>query len=542
MKNRFMKKAAAIALAAVMGTTAASSAVMASCTSFTECGKTHIAEKSAEIAAGWDEFLTAYKTALNEDSGAQADYYITLGDGAKQLISMFTGFDLSWFQSVEMVQVESMSVTNNKMYAEFEILLNDTSLATLNFLMDLETSVAYMQVPEISESWFMVDYNVIMQQAGADMGISIGQMVDIIKSIIASLPDGTTLTNLMNRYFGIVYDHANNAEPTTATLTAGGISEEVTVLGATYGVAEIGNMMIDLISTFKEDEEIKGIVENITGLFGEAGAGIYEQIISSMDQLSADITESLGDLSALPSDAMTCELYENADDEVIGALVNLDVENQSGGFCFYTTDDGEQKGLQIEGMFEDYYVSLSGTGAETDGLFDGTYTLSLNDTAIAQINVYDSALYENDDTVFSCCEISILPQEAPQAEEGAENAYDPMAQVRQVLNMLSSYSLLIAADKNTSFEHQDILISAFSGGTELASISVMVDVSEGPAIPDVASLGTIVDINDQSNMENVQADLMNNLPALLEKLTSAGVPQELINSVMGVESAEEPVA
>lgn len=531
MKRKFLKKAAAVLTASLLGVSTLSSGVLAS-ESISEAGKKALETNTAEFAEAWDTALAKLKE--DKPLSVNAEWDLVLAEAGKGLVGMLTGgmgIDISWFQGATILQSQTQSLSDGQAYTEFEILLNDNSIVHLNMLYDLNTFVAYMNVPELSDSWLMVNLAAAMEETYGSVGIDpqmIFQMINLLKE---RLPDGQTIANLVNRYGSLIFDNLQAGEAVEDTITAGGVTQNLTALEGVVTINEFAALLKSVFATAREDEELKTLVNSFADLVGEED--LFSSLVAGMDSTEANIDQS--DLSEM-QDALEAHVYafEDADGNCKGLYATADVEGQPFDAGFYLTEDGDQRGLLLEGYFGEEYAGLEGSGTVTDGVLEGTYYVYYNDLEMIQIDVSNYAADKEANTYTGTFHISAVPQELAQSEDGSYS-YDPVESIKQTLNMLSSFDIELSVSSTGAGDDQTqvIGITVFSADAPLATLTLTAAMGEGPAVPDASALGTVYDVENEEDMGNFVSNM--DLGAVMNNLITAGVPETLINQLLGAE-------
>lgn len=164
-RTKMLKKAAALTVASTVLFSTSSSVLAAS---YQEVEKAALTQAVKGFSSYWDTVLSQQEKAL---AGSKANMSLTLEDGGKALLSAVSGgMDFSWLNSLSMDMAVSMAEGKEMMNAE--VLLNDSSLCSMNMYMDMAELIEYMQVPELSETWLKIPLLASMEMSEEAMADS----------------------------------------------------------------------------------------------------------------------------------------------------------------------------------------------------------------------------------------------------------------------------------------------------------------------------------------------------------------------------------
>ena len=216
-RKSFLKKSTAAATAAILCVSAAPASVFAA-DAYTESAKTSISKMAESFAADYQKSFDEYDEAKNAQT---ANWTLTLGETSVALLGQLLGMDMSWFQNVKILQ--NQGIGDNGIYISMELQVNDTKAATLEMLMDTQTSDVYMRVPEISDAYLLVSAEQMEESSGS---LSTMNPDEILKS----LPEASVIKDLLNKYGAMLVANMEDQEAASNTLTVGDVSQECTML------------------------------------------------------------------------------------------------------------------------------------------------------------------------------------------------------------------------------------------------------------------------------------------------------------------------
>ena len=125
-----------------------------------------------------------------------------------------------------------------------KVLLNDTQICTIEYYLDPETQDIFMKIPELSDKYIKVNLKEAaeiqaksLEEAASDLsddldsavtassdfmeGYSAGlnASVSLFSDLSASMPEGSVLEELLNKYGTLIFDNVTEGESSQDTLT-----------------------------------------------------------------------------------------------------------------------------------------------------------------------------------------------------------------------------------------------------------------------------------------------------------------------------------
>lgn len=538
-RNPWLKKSAAVCMAALLGVTAAPVSAFAE-------GTYNDVEKAA-MAEGIKNFALNYANGLSEydavKSGIHEDMILTIDDAGRSILGFMVPVDISWLKELKLST--NVSMAEGAQFMDAELLLNDTKLCTLEYYFDLANMVIYIKIPELREGYLKVDYAAAMaaQQEALeaqreeilasedlpedfDMDAYMEELdtlsssfnsvdfmrgyMSVLSDLPAFMPDSAVIEELLNKYGSILFNHTAEGTTGEETLTIGDITKNCTVYEGQLTQEGAIAMMQEFLDTAKADEQLKNILNSWDEKIPEA-EDLYDTFLFALEEFSDDVAdlEADDDTSYISSKIWTDEngeitgrlLSVNEDGETI-PLVNLQTLNDGNNF-----ESLFQFGPSDEGM------ELKGNGQITDGILNGTYELAIENESVASIEISNYDKNSAKDGYYNG-NYKITPI-VPETE-------DPS------LKVLENFGLLmdIVSDKDSG----NIDLSLTSGGSTLGRLSIVADTGVTVEKPDTADLTDVYDVMNEEAMTEYMSGVT--FDTLLNNLLSAGVPEEVIMFVL----------
>ena len=528
-KTQFFKKAVAMTAAGLLAVAPVQGVLAAE--SFTEYIGAQIDENSDKLNSRYNTYIDALEQSAK---GAVADWTITLGDTGKMLASMFlpssgdTAMDLNWLNDLKIHQEQA--VTEDQMTANFVLSLNDTPFANLNTAMDIPAAKMYMSVPELFSDYVVVDMNKAAEQSAENVsdasGISVSTNMDpafmsvFLKVFLNAkeyMPDGETASAVIGRYMHMFFDRFQDVSAEAQTITAGGVAQEMTVYTGEISSAEAGAAVKEMLTAAKDDEDLKGIIEKISAGFPE-GTDLYADFQGAVDSALTD-----GNFEGTEESKLTCSLNVDAEDKIQGVTVAIEgapiVE-------FNNTADGDARGFACN-FYTDgaAAATIEGAGEVQGDVLNGTYAASfISNGAPTNFDIVVEN-YKYDEETFAGQGTYTISMAA--AEETDEEAAGGMA------SMFSQFSIQFGFETSADAQSGSYDLSVLMSGSPVISLAMETAAGEGPAALDISGIKAY-DITNDADMQSFMATL--DIGGFLNNLVNAGVPEELINSVLGVDS------
>lgn len=508
-KEGFLKKTAACTMSFVMLLFGASTAWGGT---FADTLKTDMEKDLEAFAAQWDEGLEK----ANGQNSATVDLSLHLSSSGNTLVQLFAGLNLSWLDRLG-VKMDYEVLDDGTENAVIDLYANEQTLATMLMAIDLLNGTEKIMIPELSPSAIFLNMEL---PEGESALASSKIMLDLMKDPKASLPDGNTAKELLSRYCGLIMDHMQDGDTAESDVTVGEISEDCTLYEGILDEAGMQDLVTDILTTAKEDEQLAEVVKNLEGA-SEDLSGLYDGMISAIDEALADVEEetsadgeaSADDEASADSEAsgtlLTSKIYVNADGEVIGSEVSLGedlnvdflVPSADGktGFETSITSDGETYGI-------------AGIGTVEDDVVTGSYQLMANGVAVANAEVDGLNLKTGRGGTVTLSLAENMPDE-------------------ETYGMLGGFKIECSMDGDeTSGEMKLALVMNGEPLGELLMTAVTKDLDI-----DVSALDSAEKVYDANNDEDMAAYASEmDLNPLLENVTAAGAPEDFVEKLLNM--------
>ena len=497
-----------------------SSTVLAA--SYQEAEKVALSQFIKGFSSYWDVVMEDQEKAM---AGTKAVMTLKLEDGGKTLLSAASGgMDFSWLNTLTMDM--TASVTEGKEIVNGAILLNDSPLCNMNMYMDLNELVEYLQIPELSETWMkmpLLDSLEISEEELAQTFESEEEMqaymeymeaykasmknnFKVLSDLTSFLPDTATVSALLNRYGNIIIDSTAEGTSSEETISVEGISEDCTVYESQITEAGVLSMMKNILTTAKEDQELKGLLDKWSETSGE---DLNAQLQTNADALLADLTGEGSDAAVVTSKA-----WVNADGKIIGREISA--EDETGSIPVFTwknPSSDEKSALFIEFGTGEETMTFTGTGQSSEGLLNGEYVFAVNSVKMLGIKAENLETHPKVPGYYNGkIGVSVL-------DAGTEEAPNPLAAFGLDIN--------VASDAEAKTNQVDFTVT--NSGAALVTLSVNGGYADASvSAPEQAVLDASLDITE----EGAETSYIQGMDwtAILDNASAAGAPAELVGA------------
>lgn len=507
--RKTMKKTTA-ALTAALVVAAAPSTVLAA--SYVETEKAAVQGLADELAGTWDLQMESSMAQLEQKQAV--DMTLNIGEAATQSLNALAGMDFSWLQSIGLNM--DASVAGDVESTGIELALNGTTIATLVEYLDFADQVIYAQIPEMFEGAMLVPMttaDMMTSEDGTTTGLtqeSIEQLRQALQDPYSFMPDGTTIGDILNRYADIILANMTEGDTYEEALQAGELSTDCTVYEGRINEQNMLDMCKELLTTAKDDEQLKEVIENYTGLM--MMGDVYAQFQTWVtDQLA-----SLESETADPEDPtyIFSKIWTDGDGKVVGREIGINDGTDAITLLTYKALEVDgSTALQMSVSDGSEAISLEGSGTVEGDISAGTYKIYNNGLPMAAITVDNYS--EKEDGSMTASYTFALEPGMPDEE---------------TYSSLGAYTVTLDMASDMAAGTSDITLGVLENGTQLGTLSITGRPDGEPAAFDAASLGTIYDFSDEEAVNTLMASLDWN--TILENIGAAGVPDEITQAVL----------
>lgn len=537
MKRR---KIMAVLMAAALGVSSFPAGVQAAA-SYQEAEKAALETMLEDFTANYAKDLETYSETLAAGSGS--DITLELGDAGKSLLSMMVPADISWLNDVSFSG--DVSIKDGNIAELIDVSLNGTKICSMEVFMDTATMDTYVRIPELADGYIKANAAAVSETEAAEAEDALGegseliedayvlaenpefmsQYMETLTSLEKFLPDAETAKALLDRYINIFISHLSEGESGTDTLTASGISQECTTFEGTFSQKEAVPAVTELLSTAKEDEELKSVIETFAEAFPDTEIS-YDSFQSAVDSALEEVTS---ETDASDDSFFTSKIWTDSEDKIVGRQLSLtDANGTQPILTWQSPSDGGSHGFYLSCGADDETFEIAGSGTLDGSLLNGHYELSVNSVPMIGVDVTDYDTEKKDEGILNAnYKFSVL-------EGVGEDTY----------NMLSAFGITAAFAGGKTDGTASLALT--SADAPMLTMNVTARKANDVEFPDPASMENIYDTSVDADGERFTSEMT--LDTLMANLTAAGMPEDFIASLMsaGTEdpavSAEDPAA
>ena len=463
---------------------------------------------------------------------------VELPDAGAELVAALLSMDVSWLKSVEL-DLAGKDTTVNAALS-----LNEKQLVSALLTYVAESRTLFAQLPELSKSFIKMELGKYIDQAMEQMTSQsagsmeqIKEMLPMIQKAISMLPeylpDGTVVQSIVSRYGHIIASHIKDIKSEEGEVNAELIEmkEKAMVYTVTITEEELANCVFEVLVTLQDDEEVKGVLAGLVGYinalneeFPEMGLGEADadEIWDSFVMQLEDGKEIVQGSTTVGGNAKAGNFFQ--------LKLYVDGNGMPIGFAFVLSNDGEdpmelfhlylpallgKNGIELvvspSGMEA---FSFAGNGGITATGYNGSYKINVYGMTMVELEVVD----------------------AGQTEKGLEGSL--IVKPGYGLGMLLDESAAMLLSYSLKFNWQILsdvamlhisLLDADKAELVKLSFGVAPGAEVTEAIP--GEDATVYDIENFEDGEAYGSEI--DVQGLLAKVIEAGVPAELINSLLG---------
>lgn len=436
-------------------------------------------DAGAEIFS--NQYKAYYDSLCGDEWKENATYKLELGQTLKTMLSM-TGTDFSALNDAGLVvsRKRSGGISQSRIRG----CINGQDVITLNMYVDMANSEGYAQIPEISSKY--VDFSESLKLL---KNSNLGGANVFLYGGMSYLPEPEKMRNLLITYSDIAIRNMDSVEKSSGELEAGEVKGNYTKFTVTCKGKEFYNMLLDMMNTMKDDQNIKAIADK----YGEGAYETFSEFLKeSIDALKSEegkVTDE--DLQ------MVMDVYVDGDGKIVGRVIDLkSKDGETITLTFIQPENGSEIGTELSFALNGVtYVSLAGKGIRKDGKISGEYKVSLDES----INPSKENIVSTKDLVT----IKVTDLDEDKLAEGYMNGSITLSSSGTTF---SSYSLQF--DVKGDKENKNSSISVLCGGDKLVTLTVLSDQKDVPEIKKPGEGDELCDASDDDAMEayNKEAD------------------------------------
>lgn len=331
---------------------------------------------------------------MDANNGYEMNLKLSVGD---QIITMLedlakaeTGeaLDMSFMNSIDL----GMQVNAKESLSQLAVALNlnETEIAKLEAIMDMEKGDIFLAIPTLSEKYLGISFTEVMGAgAMADMD-EMAEMMELLtgEELQKALPSEEVLNKLLDKYIGIALDNLSNVKKSTKTVKISGVEQKLTVLKTSVCEQDAFLVVKAILKEAKNDKQIKTVINDLAAwmektdmLDGMDADEVYktfqEGVEAALEQFDDMDVKDLSDEAIF---VMTS--YVNSDHEVVGRHLEVE-EKEILYYCEVKKNGKIAFELEAEGL------EIYGEGTEKKGAVNATYTIVAGNKEVCELTLVD---------------------------------------------------------------------------------------------------------------------------------------------------------
>ena len=347
----------------------------------------------------------------NVKTGTDVEFKINLSDETAELLNSVvaeeTGENVDFGALNETSVKISYHAKDNFMLFEAALNSGGQDLIDARVIVDTKEYVVYIGSPSLSSTYLSISIEDLLEEMGLDS--SSAELVKVYLPILLKnldtsiLPSRGEIEELVDTYSKAIISCLDTDREGSTTITVSGISQNVTesVIEVTEG--DIQKITLNLLKTFQNDDNAKGILEKSLSLLSKLGIDELGNVsMTNIEFGLAAIISSMESSADFSSEVvvMTLTRYVDSNNMIVGR--NLVVEDET--ILYHATATNGNKYATIFEVQDS--VTIEGQGTVTNGKKTGTYivndgidtiTFNLKDFSIDSNGINGSFIYYIDD-------------------------------------------------------------------------------------------------------------------------------------------------
>ncbi len=417
-------------------------------------------ESAEQIAKGYGLALESLNNS-SEDMSSDAELSLTVGQSIRDMLEDETDINFDWMEKISLLV--NSDITKDVYNVDLGVAFNEERLISLVVLANMSDEMAYLQIPELNETYLGMDFEMLLAEADVDMS-DISEMTDVYKKLFESLPSEEEIEELLKRYCNLAISCIEDVEKSEEEVQVGELTDEFTVLEATIDEGTVKAVLEVIVAELKKDEVVKDIICDVTQTLCEV---LELQDEWDADEVYGDFSEALeefeDELATLEEEdfELALKLYVDNKGQIAGwALEEEDVKISS-----LTVMEGSQFAYEFEGTADGVTFILDGTGELTSTKLSGDFKVKMAGLKVLNFTLKDVMLKEMEEGYFNGTVSVSLGSGLVSAIE--EELYDIPFELEDWVLELKGKSSENKSDMTLSLYENDDLLAALTLANEI---------------------------------------------------------------------------
>ena len=435
------------------------------------------------------------------------------------------GIDLSWLESVGITYSGGMK--DDRIKVAMAPLLNDVKLGTVEMLLDMKDGMAFFVVPELSEKYLGIslgedyDYSQISEKMEEAYGA--------YEELLNAYPEPEKVAELAVKYYDIAMAQIETMEKTKEKLEAEDVAQECTKLTMELGSKEFQKVLRAIVKELYKDKDVEKMIEKLGDAMTKYddeidGEKFYDEFIKGLDRFDEKIED-------IEIDKLTMEVYVDGNGTIVGRTIVLKIDGQSVKVVYAMPHKDDKIGfeLTVKTPDEDESFSLTGSGKQKAGKFDGDFKLKVGTQRVLSVNVEEYDLKAAMDGGFSGS-ITIKPGSDVNVSELIQREFRG-DESNPVYSLIANLDPSLRISGQMTLESHDLSFTILDAGSEIFSLCMTGSLNESE---DYSTPSSYLKIStdgefDEEELAAYVKDLK--FDAIIDNLKKADLPEEWIETI-----------
>ena len=451
---------------------------------------------------------------------------VKLGSRGKDFTNLaktLANVDLSWLDSVGISYVGIRKDSLNKFV--MSPILNDVTLASAIALFDAEEGNAFISFPELSEKYIGIDFGEYYK----DFSEKMEEMYAMSQNMIKAYPNPEEIEEFVLKYYQLIMDQVDKMQKEKATLEAGDVTQDCTVLTMDLDSEDIKKILSVVVKELQKDKDLERFVTNYCeSLCSYSDDLDKEEIYNDFYQDLEDFEESI---DSIEIEEVVIEAYVDGDGKIIGRIIKAKNEDDSLYVKYVVTRKGDKAGIEftVQPNEDEAALSIIGNGTEKNDKFNGDFEVTFDEKSYLRVDVEDYDLQAAKNGGFagsytfkagSDVDVKDLIQSAL-----GRNQSSP------IFSLVSSLDPQLRFSGVMTLDSHDLTLTLLDGSDEIVSFILEGTVAKGEDITIPDTYLTISADGDYDEEKLVEYIKSLKYDVVLENLKKANLPEEWISEL-----------
>lgn len=312
------------------------------------------------------------------DYSSEGSVTVEIGKGLKDFIGEAAGEEVaSVFNVIDSIRadvVEKSDKTGVSTSADFKI--NNKHITSLDVVVDYDSNYLYTALPDVNSSWLK-----------SELPSSTSLSRNSFTAVIDNIPEKNALEDLLVKYATIIVKQIDDVSKSNDTIESNGISAKATRLNVRINEKSSAKIVSAVLKEARDDSVFRDIILSYSDEVA------YQTYVEYIDDT----------LSELENEEYTSdesfEFYIWVDGK--GVIMGIGTEIDGAEINCFSFTKNKVTATEFTAGSGFSAISFKGSVTETDGKYNGSYTLGAPGITILNVNVSDFDAKKSDKGVLS---------------------------------------------------------------------------------------------------------------------------------------------